>query len=541
MNGILNNTSEIEAIPDEVAESYFEIEKLKEAAAELKEKQRKDERELKELANILPKKAAPPEVVKDDKFFIIEKNKAGDLKISVPLLAKYIKQKYTLRYYNGQIRIFKNNYYCRMNDIKFVIHDEIPENLRLPRDIESCEKLLIYDPGLVLKDKDLAPERYIAFKNGVMNVKTKKFFDYAANEVKNLIFINQVDYNWNPDVEDDPMTDEFFKSITNGKQEDINFLYQVIGVAISNYRDFKNIFYFTGKKDSGKSQYLHLIEKLLTYSDETKDYSSIGLAMFTNEGSKELANIVGKRANICGETPDIDIRNDTLLKKLSGGDEAEISRKFLEPLTFINKAILIFSGNTVPRFFIGDKCSFGERFLIYRFKNAIPKEKQIPSVYKKLNMEYIIKKSIEQLRIFIADKQQFTIPPEIYANREIMEQESDSIYRFFKECVVITDDEKHRISTHDLFEIFTFFLMDEGTLPRDPYTNRPDIRRLGNLTQRTFINKIKGFIGESYYKRNIKYRDGKKETCYIGIQIQNVSTITHNEHAYKNSVLELIR
>lgn len=475
-----------------------------------------------------------------DLFFLVPKNVLypdGAKKVDVSLLAIYIKRQFTIRRYNEQIKILKNNYYQNVDNMKSMISSQIPEMYRIPKNIEDCEKLLRYDGDLVITDEDLAPENYIAFENGVLNLITMEFIDYCSPAAEKLIFINQVGYRWNPEVVKDQKTDDFFDNMTEGKQEDIDFLFQVLGTAMSSYRDFKNFFYFTGPKDTGKSQYLHLIEQLLTNSDGVRDYSSIGIKMLTDEQSKEIIPIIGKRANICGETPDMSIKSDTLLKQLTGGDMITLYRKFNEPKQIKNKAILIFAGNTVPKFFVSDQSSLSERLLIYRFKTAIPKEKQIPSVCKTLNMEYVIVKAVEQLLKLIKDNQHFTIPEEIYANKEKMEKESDSIYRFYRECVVYTHENSHRISSYDLYAAYQYYLMEEEGILNNPYCDKPNLKKLGKVRQRTFITKMKTFIGEGFHSRRITYYDSTKADCFVGIQLQNVQVL-RDEQGYKIKLLK---
>lgn len=476
---------------------------------------------------------------REDLFFLIPKNKKdpdGEKKVHVAALVIFIRNKFRIKNYNGQFRILKKNFYNHVENMKVLISAQIPNYYRAPKNIEDCEKLLYYEQDMILKDEDLAPEKYIAFKNGILDVETMEFIDYNDPKAKALIFINQVDYNWDPLIKNDQKTDDFFNTITGGQQDGIDYLYQVLGVLMSNYRDFKHVFYFTGVKDSAKSQFLHICELLLTNSDGAKDFSSIGLKMLTDENSKELIGIIGKRANICAETPPLNIKNDTLIKQLSGGDFITLFQKFLGAITFKNKAMLIFAGNTVPNFFVSDKSSIGERLLIYKFKTAIPKEKQIPKVYKTLNMEYIIVRAVEQLITFVHDNQQFTIPDEVHGNRELMERESDSIYRFYKDCVVYTENKEHRINSRDLFTAYQHYLMDEGSIPKDPYTNKPDTRHV-KLSQRSFIGKIKPIIGEGYHNRCVLYYDGKVDNCFTGIQLQNVH-VNWDDQEYKIKLLK---
>lgn len=452
-------------------------------------------------------------IKEDNKFFIVPKdtkNPDKGNKVSIPFLAMYMKKKYDIKIYKGQFKILKNYYYSHVEDMKLLISREIPEEYRLPSNIRDCEELLGMDFDLALRDEDLADEKYISFINGVLNVETMEFCSYEEHEIKELVFINQVGYVYNPNAEACEYADNFFNSVTNGSKEDIDYLYQILGVLISGYRSFKNIFYFTGVKDSGKSVFMHLSENLLKNSDGTKDYSSIGLRTLTDETSKEFDRIIGKRANICAETPAMKIVNDTLLKQLSGGDSVNANVKFKSAVEFVNRAMLIFSGNTVPNFFVSDKSSISERMLIYKFKNAIPKNEQIKDLHKKINMEYVIQKAVEQLKVFIKNNQEFMVPQEIYENQEDMLMESDTIYKFFKECIVITSDQKNRISTQDLYESYINFMIAEGHLRKNQYDNKPDLNNF-KITQYIFTSEMKKYIGPDKFKRNLSYKKGKAD------------------------------
>lgn len=445
-----------------------------------------------------------------EKSFIIPKDSQKPergYKVSVPLLSIYMKKKYDIRLYKNQFRILKNHYYSQIDDIKPIISKEIPEEYRMPSNIRDTAELLNVDFDLVLNDEDIAGEKYISFLNGVLDTSSMIFKPYNDESVSKLIFINQVGYNYNPKAKRCEFTDNYFNSVTNGSIEDINFLYQVLGVVISGYRSFKNIFYFTGVKDSGKSVFLHIAENLLTNTDGSRDYSSIGLRALADELSKEFAGIIGKRANICAETPAMNVSNDTLLKQLSGGDTVTANIKFKSPVDFVNKAMLIFSGNTVPNFFVSDKSSISERMLIYKFKNAIPGDKQVKNLDKKINMEYVIQKAVEQLQSFINNNQEFTIPDEIYENQEDMLKSSDTIYKFFKECIEFTGCSNDRISNKDLYTKYTKYLVKEGHI-RTNYYGEPDLSGL-KVTQYVFTSEIKKYIGDENFKRNLSYKNSK--------------------------------
>lgn len=444
-------------------------------------------------------------------------------RVDVSKLAIFIKSKYDIKYYKGQFRILNNHYYGLVDDIKVLIQKEVPDEYIQPRNIEDAEKILERDYKLILHDEDIASKKYICFVNGILDTEGKKLYDFDDSKVKDLIFINQVGFPYDPDAERNEVTDNFFKSITNNNREDIDFLLQILGVMISGYRDFKNIFYFVGAKDTGKSVFMKVSQNLLTNPDGTEDYSNIGLRTFTDENSFELVTLVGKRANICGETPPLNVSNDVLLKQLSGGDNVDIKVKFKESVSFRNTAMLLFAGNKIPNFFVSEKASISERMLIYRFKNVIPKDKQVKGLEDKIDMKYLIKLAIEQLYIFIENNQEFTVPSEIYQNQEDLLLKSDTIYKFFKEKIIIVDDEDERVSVKDLYKEYLYFLVDEGHLQMG-YNGEPDTRN-NKITQYKFTGEMKEHIGEQNYKRNLAYR-GKQATVFVNIKISE-SSITY--------------
>ena len=104
-------------------------------------------------------------------YYLVPKNQNkpdGELKVNVSLLAIYLKEKYRLKVYNGQLRVLKNNYYQLIDNPKQFIGSQIPEIYRVPKNIEDCEKLINYVNFAVnskskLSSKNPIYSRYMGF------------------------------------------------------------------------------------------------------------------------------------------------------------------------------------------------------------------------------------------------------------------------------------------------------------------------------------------------------------------------------------------
>lgn len=445
-------------------------------------------------------------IAKGASAFIITNENTGKQKIHTPMLTLYIRLKYDLKYYNGTFRIYKNGYYALVDDIKRLVYSEIPDHLKDYKYCKSVEDNLSIENKILLKDYELAGPRYISFKNGVLDLKTMKLLDHS----KELLFVNQIPHNYNPEPDICEYTEAFFKNACGDSQELRNFLLQIIGVTISEFRGFKNWFFFTGKKDTGKSTYLKIIQQLLTNDTGEKQYSSIPLSSLQNTESMEIWPIFGKKANIVSETSPEPIRDDTVLKTLtSGGDTLKANKKFSDPIEGVPKAILLFAGNNIPLIWNkGDKTALIERLLIYNFKHQIPKEKQIVNIEKKINYEYLIKLALDQLILFIKNKQKFIVPEEVLEMQQEVMKESDDVYNFISTYIV---DGFDRISYKKLYELYKYWCFDIQGI-----TKSFDINP---LTQRQFNKEIRRHLGHKVGERLIFEDKNKKTDGIINISI----------------------
>lgn len=386
----------------------------------------------------------------------------GKKRISIPYLTEHVATTFNLINIYGSIREYDNGYY-KATDVKELTYNLLPMEVKSNRVALEVERNLLLDKRLKVLEKDLAPRRYINFKNGVYDIKTKKLLKHREDK----IFLSQIPYNFNRKAKKDALTEKYIKSITGDNKDFRSLLLQIIGVAISDIRSSKSWFYFYGGKDTGKSTFLNVIKKLLTSDEGINYYSTLPLKKLQNESDFDLYSILSVKANICSETNPEPIRNDTILKALTGGGNETLTfpRKFKESVQGTPKAMLLFAGNGEPPSIWTnntDKSAFLNRLFPIEFTNVVAKEDKIPHLEDKIDYEYLIKIAIEELHNFLDANEEFTTPISIVKKRKEMCSESDSVSKFVEERIAI--QEGYKVSVKATYSLFTSWCVDEGVI-----------------------------------------------------------------------------
>lgn len=404
--------------------------------------------------------------------------------VSVPDLRKYIKQNNIIRIYQGDFRIYENGYYRQMDMTSFV-YMEMPEDLRSSKTAEQVTQDLMLDTEIILNDKETAGEEYICFKNGVYDIRTKQLTEHNSERV----FVSQVPHNYNPKAMPDATTESFLTNCCEADVKQRKLLLEIIGVTLSDVRSFKYWFFIQGVKDTGKSTFCGVLQRVLTDEDGTKHFSALPLNAL-DEDEFGLAEVLGKKANIVTDTSNDPIKNLTTIKKLTGGAYEELNCKVkygVRNAKGVSKAILIFAGNDIPKLWAkGDKTAFLERMILLRFNIVVPKEKQIAGLVEKLDFEYLIKLGIEALHEFIDNNYIFTESESVINDRQEVLFESDNVYKFFKDACIVTPGEKVHIA--HAYKIFMNWAYENG------YSEKADYNP---ITVNTFRNSIMEY-GISY-------------------------------------------
>jgi P4 family phage/plasmid primase-like protien len=409
-----------------------------------------------------------------------------------------------LFHYSGKFFLYEDNYYKDIDEsikhkiFRLINPQEITSNM-----VNEVIALLRINPAFLLDETqyDIEPARYINFNNGILDLYKRELIPHTPD----IIFFSKIPYNYNPNAEIDDITEKLINNFVKSDNADESdrkrkMIFEYTGVIISNIRGLKNFIFILGLKDTGKSTYCGLIMRLIGNGN----YSSLPLDDLT-EKSFYLNEIVGKKANIITETDDTPLKDITTLKKLTGGLDEKISChiKYVQnPQQITPRAMLIFAGNTIPPLWNnGDKKAFIERMIPIKFESPVEESDKIKDILDKINMEYIIKESIERLYAFVDNNYVFTQPAQSATMRNEILKAEDIIRVFVDDCDL--SDKEHKIYTASLYKIF------EAWADRNGYSTK-------EISSNIFTRRLKNIIGDDKHKK-VSINGGNSLWGFTGI------------------------
>lgn len=206
---------------------------------------------------------------------------------------------------------------------------------------QLCNKVILKIQTETYIDQDKFFENHSLNMVPVMN----GLFDLFTKELKpfnpELIFFNKLPVYYYQKA-DCPKIKEFFNEVLVG-DIDRKFIQELFGFCL--YRDYKfeQSFMFHGTGRNGKSKTIELLKKMLG----AKNCANVPLSRLekTDFALYELHN---KMVNLAADISSTVLTDTSDFKQLTGHDEITANRKFLNSVSFVNHAKMIFSANELP-------------------------------------------------------------------------------------------------------------------------------------------------------------------------------------------------
>lgn len=350
------------------------------------------------------------------------------------------------------------------------------------RNIKELVSWIKAECEINLNEADLFEHRnYLNFNNGMYNIENHKFYKLSPT-----LNIRSKLAAYFTDVQTDSFYfEKFMKDICSNDLDLYNRIQEFFGYVISEIRDIKIIIFLVGPKDSGKSIILKLLEYLIG-----NDFCT-SLSLDELNKKDYLSRLLAKKLNTCGEVSEISLNRLDNLKKLSGGDKIMSKALYDQPVSFTNRAALVFAGNHLPEIKKIDKSNaFSDRLLIIPFTNQIPKEKQDPTLFNKLleEIDYIANWALKGLLRLIENNYSFS---ESTKNQKIMDNyklQSNSIEYFIKNRCV--QSHEYKIFKDDFERAYYQFCDENDVVP----TNKADLHKYLKALPHVIFKRIR--IGE---------------------------------------------
>ena len=275
----------------------------------------------------------------------------------------------------------------------------------------------------------MAPARYIAFNNGVLDIVDDKLLPFDPK----LYVTNRIPWNYDPAAYDET-ADKMLDRIACQDPDVRALLEECIGYCFFRRNELRKAFILTGGKRGGKSTYLDCIKAILGESNVSSlDLKEVGDRFST-------AMMFGKLANIGDDIGDDFLMGSqvAMFKKVVAGNRIKAERKGQDPFDFDPYVKLLFSANEIPRMRDRGNAVL-DRLIIIPFNAVFDKTQKDYDPWLKYKLvekepvQYLIRVGIEGLKRVLDPTQGFTQAVVVKEKMAEYEEENNPILGFLKD------------------------------------------------------------------------------------------------------------
>lgn len=391
-----------------------------------------------ELSTILRDEAFNKEIFYSGKTFLFQE------------FAKFIVSEHSVKRLNGILHAYEEGIYRKAN-IEALMIKHIPDLRKAMR-----SEVLAYIELLVRNDEELAPTNYIAFKNGIYDIKTDDLQPFTPE----LVITNKIEHNYDPDAYHS-LLDEILDNVSVKDKEVRLLLEEMVGYTFLRRNELRKFFMLVGDGQNGKSTLLNTIKHLLR-----NNHSDLDIMKLNDRFSTEM--LVNKLANIGDDVSSTNIRDTSTIKKIASGDSIDAEEKGKPKFSFTPYCKLIFSSNTIPKIGVGDdiKAVMSRMVIVPLNANFSEKSKDfkpfiIDDITSDEAMSYLINLGIAGLKRILARKK-FTDPKVVQASKEEYESSLDETMEYIK---ALTYQEVIGEYTSTIYKEYQTYCFNQGVEP----------------------------------------------------------------------------
>lgn len=374
---------------------------------------------------------------------------------------------------------YKKGYYQQCSDLVFLGEikkyiEIFDEQLVEPSELNKVYKLLQTDLYNKIEANRLnADSNIINFANGLLHLDTLTLHPHTPAIYSTI----QIPCSWNPQALSSPVFNNFLHTLSNGDKSVKKLLWEYIGYAVSNIPGYKckQALILYGAGNTGKSQYLSLLEKLIG----PENYCSMSLQQL--EMRFGTSALWGKRLAGNADMGSAKIDELEKFKARTGGDTIDYEFKGKDRFSAKYTGLLIFCCNNLPKFG-GDRGEHVyDRMITLPCNNVVPFEKRDRELIDKIyaEREAIIYHSVIALKKLVERGGYFEIPEVCRVAREEYKTSNDNVRQFLIDCTdhsdigVVGKGINQCTKTSAMYEYYKRWCSESGFAA----TNRREFRR----------------------------------------------------------------
>jgi len=295
----------------------------------------------------------------------------------------------------------------------------------------------------------------IPFKNRVFDLESGMSRAFQSDDYLTWT----LPWNYNPEARC-----SYLEKLINDtlQPEEVITLLELMAYALWRGYPYQKFFLLVGSGRNGKGTFMTIFTRLLGMDN----ISNVSLGDL-QDNRFAASNLYHKLANMSGEVDYSDLENTRLLKQLTGGDNIQADRKYLNPVKFVNHAKLIFATNQVPITRDTTDAFFRRAFIVdfpkqFRIDPSIDVKIREESEEMTAEYEGLAVKIAQQLRQLIQQNFIFTRELDIEDARNKYNQLSNPLVQFIEEHLDRTYDHEDYIYKYQFCEPLNDWLKVRG-------------------------------------------------------------------------------
>ncbi|MDB5314018.1 MAG: hypothetical protein JWO38_8220 [Gemmataceae bacterium] len=317
--------------------------------------------------------------------------------------------------------------------------------------------LLPDDVGLDMWLPDGKPRNWLTVESGVLDLDTRALHPHDPNWFSTV----SLPVAYIPGAARPELWLQFLGNALEADPGRIGLFQEVMGACLDRQYDAQWFAVLVGEGGNGKSVALNVVRALLG----EQNVASVGLDQLAGGAHRFAAyGLYGRLANVKGDQPYFDSRDESSLKELTGGDLFQFEQKGRQPVFAQNRCKLIFACNAVPTF--KDKTEgLWRRFIPIPFGRVVPAGEREPAMltpaYWAAEMPGILNWALDGLTRLKARKR-FELPPASLALVDQHRMDSNPARMFLNEAYKNAPGITTFLPTHVIYDAYTHWCENGG-------------------------------------------------------------------------------